>query len=84
MESFHLVSGVAYVDSDNGEGRLTRIRMMAGQTLHIPSGAAHRFVAITDCVVFEVSTSADADRVRMETQYGESEVGGLPSTEAYA
>ncbi len=83
-ESFYLFSGAAFVDSDDGQGDLVRYHMNSGQTYHIPAGAAHRFVAITDCVVFEVSTSADADRVRMETQYGEPEVGGLPSTEAYA
>ncbi len=84
VESFHLVSGEAWVDSDDGRGDLVRFMMVAGETVYVPAGAAHRFTAITDCVVFEVSTSADADRVRMETQYGEPEVGGLPSTEAYA
>ncbi len=84
VESFHLVVGRAYVDSDDGQGHLIRNMMHPGQTFHIPAGAPHRFIAITDCLVFEVSTSADADRVRMETQYGEPEMGGLPSTEAYA
>ncbi len=84
VESFHLVSGTAYVDADDGNGDLIRLKMQSGATFHIPAGATHRFTAITDCLVFEVSTSADADRVRMETQYGEPEVGGLPSTEAYA
>jgi len=84
VESFHLVAGRAWVDSDDGNGHLIRQQMEPGQTFHIPAGAAHRFAAITDCLVFEVSTSADADRVRMETQYGEPETGGLPSTDAYA
>ncbi len=84
VESFHLVFGTAWVDSDDGNGYLIRQQMEPGQTFHIPAGAAHRFTAITDCLVFEVSTSADPDRLRMETQYGEPEVGGLPSTEAYA
>lgn len=79
-ESFHMFSGEAWVDSDDGHGDLIRQKMTAGMTFTIPAGAAHRFTAITPCIVFEVSDSAVEDRVRLEAQYGEPETGGLPTT----
>lgn len=79
-EHFHLFQGEAWVDSDDGAGRLVRHHMTAGQTFHIPPGAPHRFEAITDCIVFEISDSAAPDRVRLEAIYGEAETGGLPTT----
>jgi mannose-6-phosphate isomerase-like protein (cupin superfamily) len=79
-ESFFLLAGSAWVDSDDGSGNLIRCRMERGQTWHIPPGAAHRFEAIEDCVVIEISTSAKPDRVRLEEAYGLPDPGGLPTT----
>mgnify|MGYP001583425484 FL=1 len=79
-ETFCLHSGEAWVDFDDGSGRLTRRPMTAGMSFRIPPGAVHRFEAITDCVVFEASTNVRDDRVRMEAWFGEPDVGGLPST----
>lgn len=58
---------------------LNRYKVTEG-TFHIPAGAAHRFTAITECVVYEASTNVENDRVRLERFYGEPEVDGLPST----
>ena len=79
-ESFTLHRGEAWVDSDDGKGNLIHTLMVGGQTFHIPSGAVHRFRAITDCVVYEASTNVKDDRIRLEHWYGEPEVPGLPST----
>ena len=78
-ETFYLLDGVAYVDSDV-DGKLERVKMTPGQSYHIPPGAVHRVTAITDCVFVEASTPHFDDRVRCEAQYGEPEVGGLPTT----
>ena len=80
VETFHLFDGRAWVDHDTGDGKVTRTLMLSGQTYHVPAGAVHRVEAITDCVFFECSTPVYNDRIRCEAEYGEPEVGGLPST----
>lgn len=80
IETFFLFSGSAYVDYDKGDGKLTRMVMSAGMSVHVPVGAPHRVTAITDCTFFECSTPVFDDRVRLEAFYGEPEVGGLPTT----
>lgn len=80
-ETFYLFEGEAVVDYDDG-GVLNRLPMFAGMSVHVPPGAPHRVTAITDCTFFEVSTPVFDDRVRVEADYGEPEVGGLPTTRA--
>jgi mannose-6-phosphate isomerase-like protein (cupin superfamily) len=80
IETFFLFSGSAYVDYDKGDGTLTRLVMSAGMSVHVPAGAPHRVTAITDCTFFECSVPVFNDRIRLETAYGEPEVGGLPTT----
>lgn len=81
-ETFHMLSGLAWVESDV-DGTLVKARMTAGDSFHIPAGAPHRFDAITDCVVVEVSTPIHDDRVRLEAHYGVAVKGadyGLETT----
>ncbi len=80
VETFYLHEGKAWVDYDPGDGTLARILMSAGMAVHVPAGAPHRVTAITDCTFFEASTAHFDDRVRVEAEYGEPEVGGLPTT----
>jgi mannose-6-phosphate isomerase len=80
IETFFLDEGQAFVDYDAGDGQLTTISMSPGMIVHVPAGAPHRVRAITDCKFFEVSTPVFNDRVRVEAEYGEPEVGGLPTT----
>lgn len=80
VETFFLSEGLAWVDYDAGDGKVSRIAMSPGMAVHVPAGAPHRVIAITDCIFFEVSTPVFDDRVRVEAEYGEPEVGGLPST----
>lgn len=82
-EAFYLHAGSAMVESDDGQGTLISRVMTPGETFHIPAGAPHRFLALTDCVVFEVSTPHHDDRVRLEEHYGVAVIGdgpGLPTT----
>jgi mannose-6-phosphate isomerase-like protein (cupin superfamily) len=80
IETFYLFSGSAWVDYDAGDGKLTRLAMSPGMSVHVPAGAPHRVTAIVDSVFFECSTPVFNDRVRVEQEYGEPEVGGLPTT----
>ena len=80
IETFFLFTGSAYVDYDKGDGKLTRMVMSAGMSVHVPVGAPHRVTAITDCTFFEASTPVFNDRERLEAEYGEPEVDGLPTT----
>lgn len=79
-ETFFLYSGSAYVDYDKGDGKLTRLVMSAGMSVHVPPGAPHRVTAITECTFVEASMPIFNDRVRLEREYGEPEVDGLPTT----
>ena len=46
-------------------------KMLAeGEAVHLPPGTRHRLEALTDCVVFEVSTPELDDVVRLEDRYG--------------
>lgn len=80
IETFYLESGEAVVDYDAGDGTLSSYVMQAGESVHVPAGAPHRVTASTDCVFFEVSTPVFDDRVRVEAEYGQPDVGGLPTT----
>lgn len=79
-ESFFLSEGSALVDYDAGDGVLTRYCMHPGMTVIVPPGAVHRVTALENCVFYEASTPQFHDRVRVEADYGEPEVGGLPTT----
>ncbi len=80
-ECGYLYAGELLLEYDAGDGKISQKIMKAGDTVHIPPGAVHRETALTDCVIFEVSTPHFNDRVRMELQYGEElPDGGLPST----
>lgn len=79
-ETAYVYSGEAWIDTDDGDGKLTRYKLDAGMSVHIPAGVVHRVTAITDCVFFEASTPHFDDRVRVEARYGEPKTGGLPTT----
>src|SRR3990167_9139797 len=80
IETFYLFSGAAWVDYDDGTGTLVRLAMSPGMSVHVPAGAPHRVTAIVDSVFFECSTPVFDDRVRCESEYGEPDAGGLPTT----
>ncbi len=54
-----------------GEGEHLEVRVLeAGAALHFPPRTRHRLEAITDVVLFEVSTPELDDVVRLEDRYG--------------
>ena len=44
--------------------------LRAGESVHLPPGTRHRMEALSECVVFEVSTPELEDVVRLEDRYG--------------
>lgn len=83
-ETFHIVQGEGLLTYDNGNGDLVEVRCGPGETVHVPAGAAHKFVAVrgeVPCIVFEASQPVKDDRVRLEKYFGLPEdPSGLPST----
>jgi len=54
-----------------GQGAEQRVvRLAAGGSWHISPGTVHRFRAVTDCFLFEVSTPELDDVVRIEDDFG--------------
>ena len=51
-------------------GDQTVVTMRPGDSRHIPHGTVHRFRAVTDTLLFEVSTPELEDVVRIEDDYG--------------
>lgn len=80
METFTLVSGIALVRYDKGDGKLTARVFRQGEVCHVPPGAVHQVEAVTNCIIAEASTPHKDDRVRCEQDYGLEEAGGLPTT----
>lgn len=46
------------------------LRMRPREPFHVTPGTIHRMVAVTDCEIFEVSTTELDDVVRLEDSYG--------------
>lgn len=54
-----------------GQGAEQKVeRMEPGEARHIAPGTVHRFRAVSDCLLFEVSTPELDDVVRLEDDYG--------------
>jgi mannose-6-phosphate isomerase-like protein (cupin superfamily) len=68
-EAFFVQSGTLELVLGRGKEQ-TVIRMNPGDSRHIPPGTVHRFRAVTDTLLFEVSTPELEDVVRIEDDYG--------------
>ena len=68
-EAFYVQSGTLdLVLGRGGEQRV--VRMQPGESRHITTGTVHRFRAVTDTLLFEVSTPELEDVVRLEDDFG--------------
>jgi mannose-6-phosphate isomerase-like protein (cupin superfamily) len=68
-EAFYVQDGT--LDLVLGKGKDQRVeRLGPGGTWHITPRTVHRFRAVTDCTLFEVSTPELEDVVRIEDDYG--------------
>jgi mannose-6-phosphate isomerase-like protein (cupin superfamily) len=74
---YHVTKDEAFLVQDGtldlvlGAGEKQRVeRLGPGESRHITPGTVHRFRAVTDCTLFEVSTPELDDVVRIEDDYG--------------
>ncbi len=68
-ETILVQSGVLAVELGDSNS-LRTIRLAPFESLHIPPGSVHRFVAISEVELVEVSTPHLDDVVRLEDDYG--------------
>lgn len=69
-ESLLLVRGSIDAELGVRDGELKSVRMNEGDTIHLTPGTRHRFTAVEDTDIYEVSTPEIDDVVRLEDRYG--------------
>ena len=69
-ESIHVLSGVMDLQLESNSGDVETYRLTAGMSAHIRPGRRHRFVAVEDTDLVEVSSPEIDDVVRLEDNYG--------------
>ena len=72
-ESIYVVRGVLRLTLENEHGELELSDLAPGESRRIPVGRRHRFEAIEDCELMEVSTPELDDVVRLEDDYGRAD-----------
>ena len=60
------------IDAEVGveDANLRTVRMSEGDTIHLEPGTRHRFTAVEDADIYEVSPPEIDDVVRLEDRYG--------------
>jgi len=71
-ESILVVRGRLRLELENDGGVLEVTELAPGESRHIPTGRKHRFAAVEDCELVEVSTPELEDVVRLSDDYGRS------------
>jgi mannose-6-phosphate isomerase-like protein (cupin superfamily) len=69
-ESIYVIEGEMILHLENEEGTLDAIKLGAGEFRRVAVGRRHRFEAITDTKLIEVSTPELDDVVRIEDDFG--------------
>lgn len=69
-ESIYVVAGTLNLHLEDSNGDVEIRRMAPGEFARIQTGRMHRFEAVTDTKVIEVSTPELDDVVRLEDDYG--------------
>jgi len=69
-ETIFVVTGLLELVLEDGDGELSTHRMTPGTSARIFPGRRHRFVAVEDTELFEVSSPEIDDVVRLEDAYG--------------
>ncbi len=68
-ETILVLGGVLRLTLENGSGEIEVRDMRRGEAAHIPPGRRHRFEAVEDCELAEVSSPEIHDVVRLEDDY---------------
>jgi mannose-6-phosphate isomerase-like protein (cupin superfamily) len=69
-ESILIISGLIDLVLEDERGEVGTHRMSPGMTARVRPGRRHRFVAVEDSDIFEVSSPEIDDVVRLEDSYG--------------
>ncbi len=69
-ETLRVMSGLMHADVGPTPGELTQLVLRPGDRLHLPPRTVHRFSAVEDTVLLEVSTTELDDVVRHADDYG--------------
>ncbi len=69
-ESIYIASGLLDLVLEDERGELHVHRMSPGMSARVRAGRRHRFVAVEDTDLFEVSSPELDDVVRLEDSYG--------------
>lgn len=69
-ETLCVLSGTLQLEIGASEDRLEVLRLVAGDSIHVPAGTRHRMTAIVACDVLEASTTELDDVVRLADRYG--------------
>lgn len=69
-ESLYVIDGTLNLHLENADGAVEQIKMGPGDFARVHTGRIHRFEAITDTKLIEVSTPELDDVVRLEDDYG--------------
>ena len=74
-ESILVLTGRLRLELENDAGEIETLELGPRETRRIPTGRRHRFGAIEDCELVEVSTPELDDVVRLEDDFGRSSDG---------
>lgn len=77
-ETIHLQRGAITLVIGEGESLVER-RLEQGESFRIKPGTIHRFIAVEDSEILEVSTPEVEDVIRLDDDYGRAG-GGSPGT----
>jgi mannose-6-phosphate isomerase len=62
--------GAVDIEIGSLDGKLEKLRMRDGDSVHLPPRTRHRITAVEDTDIFEVSTPEIDDVIRLEDRYG--------------
>lgn len=77
-ESIYVLRGRLRLTLENGDGELEVRDLEPGESRHVPVGRRHRFEALEDCEILEVSSPELDDVVRIEDDYERGEARTPP------
>jgi mannose-6-phosphate isomerase-like protein (cupin superfamily) len=69
-ETVYVRRGLIHATVATNDGVLERVTLYPGDTLDVRAGQIHRFEAVEDSELFEVSTPELSDVVRISDDYG--------------
>jgi len=69
-ESVYVLRGRLRLHLEDDEGTVRILELAAGDSHHIPTGRIHRFEAVDDVELIEVSTAEIDDVERLEDDFG--------------